>query len=113
MKVNNPSLSTPVSTPGSAGAARANETVRASTANRAATPEAASASSNDDVHLSELVRSLRSLASESPERAAQIEHLTRAYATGAYTIDAEATASAIIHDAITKGDAITEDAGKR
>jgi flagellar biosynthesis anti-sigma factor FlgM len=96
MKVNDPNLSTA----GSAGAARASETARANTANRAATSGAVNPSSNDDVHLSELVRSLRSLAADSPERQVQIEQLTRAYAAGNYKIDAEATASAIIQDAI-------------
>ncbi len=99
MKVNDPNLSTA----GSAGAARASETARANTANRAATSGAANPSSNDDVHLSELVRNLRSLAADSPERQAQIEQLTRAYATGSYEIDAEATASAIIQDSTGSG----------
>ena len=56
----------------------------------------------DDVHLSELVRSLRSLASDSPERQAKIEHLTRAYATESYKIDAEATAAGIIQDSLSR-----------
>ena len=43
---------------------------------------------------------LRSLAAESPERQAKIEGLMRAYATGTLGIDAEATASAIVDDAI-------------
>jgi anti-sigma28 factor (negative regulator of flagellin synthesis) len=49
-----------------------------------------------------LVRSLRSLAADSPERQAKIEQLTRSYASGSYTVDAQATAEAIIRDA-TKG----------
>jgi len=96
MKVNDPNFSPA----GSAGAARASETARTNTANRAASTGGANPPSNDDVHLSELVRSLRSLAADSPERQAKIEQLTRAYATGNYTIDAEATASAIIQDSI-------------
>jgi anti-sigma28 factor (negative regulator of flagellin synthesis) len=56
----------------------------------------------DDVHLSELVRSLRSLAYESPERQAKLEELARTYATGNYTVNAAATAAKIIDDAIEK-----------
>lgn len=54
----------------------------------------------DDVHLSELVRSLRSLAADSPERQARLEQIARSYASGAYQVDAQATASKIIDDAI-------------
>ena len=39
-------------------------------------------SGHDDVHLSELVRSLRSLAGDSPERQERIEQIARAYAQG-------------------------------
>jgi flagellar biosynthesis anti-sigma factor FlgM len=101
MKVNDPNLSPA----GAAGAAHASETARNKAAERSAVASAAGASggvsggaSNDDVHLSELVRSLRSLAAESPERQAKIEHLARAYASGSYQVDAEATASAIVQD---------------
>jgi anti-sigma28 factor (negative regulator of flagellin synthesis) len=55
--------------------------------------------SNDDVHLSELVKSLRSLAADSPERQAKLESLARSYANGSYGVDAGATASKIIDDA--------------
>jgi len=54
----------------------------------------------DDVHLSELVRSLRSLVPDSPERQERIEQLARAYADGTYKVDAEATASKIIDDSL-------------
>jgi len=54
---------------------------------------------NDDVHLSELVRTLRSLASDSPERQARIEQLARAAANGSYKVDPQATADALINDA--------------
>ena len=54
----------------------------------------------EDLHLSELLRSLRSLVSDSPERQAKIEGLMLAYANGDLEVDAEATASAIIDDAI-------------
>jgi flagellar biosynthesis anti-sigma factor FlgM len=97
MKVNDPNLSSA----GATGAAHASETARAKAAERSAVAQAAStsqAAGGDDVHLSELVRSLRSLAAESPERQAKIEHLARAYASGSYKVDAEATASAIIQE---------------
>ena len=55
--------------------------------------------SGDDVHLSELVRSLRSLVADSPERQQRIEQIARAYAQGAYQMDAEATAGELIEDA--------------
>ncbi len=100
MKVNDPNLSPA----GATGAAHASETARAKAAERSAvvqaanTPRATAPGSGDDVHLSELVRSLRSLAAESPERQAKIEHLARAYASGSYQVDAAATASAIIQE---------------
>jgi flagellar biosynthesis anti-sigma factor FlgM len=56
--------------------------------------------SGDDVHLSELVRSLRSLAPDSPERQERLEQIARAYASGHYKLDAEATASKIIDDSL-------------
>jgi len=55
-------------------------------------------SSGDDVHLSELVRSLRSLVADSPERQQRIEQIARAYAQGVYEMDAEATAGKLIDD---------------
>jgi anti-sigma28 factor (negative regulator of flagellin synthesis) len=45
------------------------------------------------------VKSLRSLAADSPERQAQLESLARSYASGAYQVDTGATASKIIDDA--------------
>ena len=57
---------------------------------------------SDNVDLSELVRSLRPLASDSPERRAKLEELARMYASGNYTVDAAATAAKIIDGAIEK-----------
>jgi flagellar biosynthesis anti-sigma factor FlgM len=54
----------------------------------------------DDVHLSELVRSLRSLAADSPERQERIEQIARAYAEGAYKMDADGTAGKLVDDAL-------------
>ena len=56
--------------------------------------------SEGDFHLAELVRTLRSLVGDSPERQAKMERLMRAYAAGDLQVDAEATASAIIDDAV-------------
>ena len=98
MKVNDPNLSPA----GSAGASRTQETARTGTAGRSGNVSTNGASVGDDVHLSELVRSLRSLASDSPERQAKLEELARTYATGNYKVDAAATASKIIDDAIEK-----------
>ncbi|MDP8989444.1 MAG: flagellar biosynthesis anti-sigma factor FlgM [Acidobacteriota bacterium] len=53
-----------------------------------------------DFHLAELVRTLRSLAGDSPERQAKMEGLMRAYASGQLQVDAEATAAAMIDDAM-------------
>jgi flagellar biosynthesis anti-sigma factor FlgM len=62
--------------------------------------QSAPSSSGDDVHLSELVRSLRSLVADSPERQQRIEQIARAYAQGAYEMDAEATAGKLIDDGL-------------
>ena len=47
----------------------------------------------DDVHLSELVSRLRSMAADSPERQERLEQIARAFASGTYQMDAEATAA--------------------
>jgi anti-sigma28 factor (negative regulator of flagellin synthesis) len=67
---------------------------------RARQPEGAAGSASDG-HLAELLRSLRSLAADSPERQAKIEGLMRAYASGDLRVDAEATASAMIDEAFS------------
>lgn len=65
-------------------------------------PATGGAASSDDIHLSELVRSLRSLAADSPERQARIEQLARSYASGAYQVDPQATAAKMIDDAFQR-----------
>jgi hypothetical protein len=60
------------------------------------------AGSGDDIHLLELVRSLRSLAAESPERQAHLEQIARAYAQGKYQADVSATAAKIVDDAVRR-----------
>jgi flagellar biosynthesis anti-sigma factor FlgM len=95
MKVND-SLSTnlpPTGTPGT------QETARSGQSSNAGSTQTAATTSNDDVHLSELVKSLRSLAAESPERQAKLESLARSYANGSYAVDPGATASKVIDDA--------------
>jgi flagellar biosynthesis anti-sigma factor FlgM len=54
----------------------------------------------DDVHLSELVRSLRALAADSPERQERLEQIARACANGTYKVNAEASASKIVDDTL-------------
>ena len=98
MKANDPSLS-PASASRTSGAAHASAAAPARALERPADAANSPASApGDDVHLSELVRSLRALAAESPERQAKIEQLARAYAEGRYGVDAEATASAILDE---------------
>lgn len=94
MKVNDPHLSAPAT----AGAARPPQTERPGQGTR---PQKAQTGHQapDDVHLSELVRSLRSLAAESPDRQAKIEQIARSYAKGTYHTDAGATAGRIVDDA--------------
>jgi flagellar biosynthesis anti-sigma factor FlgM len=95
MKVNDSNLAAQ----GSASTAPAPQTQRAAPASANSSTSPSSSAPSDDVHLSELVRNLRSLASESPERQNKIEQLTRSYASGSYQVDAQATAGAIIGDA--------------
>jgi flagellar biosynthesis anti-sigma factor FlgM len=99
MKVNDPNLSSLAST----GASGTQQTSRSGKTGRPADSSAANSTANstpsDDIHLSELVRSLRSLAADSPERQAHIEQIARAYAEGTYKVDPEATAAKIIDDA--------------
>ncbi|MGH9558981.1 MAG: flagellar biosynthesis anti-sigma factor FlgM [Bryobacteraceae bacterium] len=95
MKVNDPNLASlisPLST------SRTQEPERSTQSAR--TAGVGASGSGDDVHLSELVRSLRSLAAESPDRQARLEQIARSYANGTYKVDAEATASKMIDDAI-------------
>jgi flagellar biosynthesis anti-sigma factor FlgM len=97
MKVNNPNLSSL----GSTEASRAQETARTTTARQGGASQSSS-TSGDDVHLSELVRSLRALATNSPERQQHIEQLARTYAGGSYKVDAHSVAGKVIEDAVGK-----------
>ncbi len=78
------------------------QTVRTGQAASSSDPSAASGAAPNDAHLSELVRCLRFLTSDSPERQARIEQIARAYASGAYRVDPQATASKIIDDALLR-----------
>jgi flagellar biosynthesis anti-sigma factor FlgM len=96
MKVNDPNLPSLTS----AGVARSPDTERSAVGARPANPSSNSPASTDDVHLSELVRSLRSLAADSPDRQTKLEEIARTYAKGEYKVDAQATASKVIDDAL-------------
>ena len=98
MKVNDSNLSS-LGSSGAQQASKTDATGRSAQAGRSS-HAANGAPASDDIHLSELVRSLRSLAADSPERQARIEQLARAYANGSYTVDTKATASKIIDDAL-------------
>jgi flagellar biosynthesis anti-sigma factor FlgM len=104
MKVTDPNLSAPSTAAttanlSTAGALRSQGIQQTGESTRAGGTSSSSAT-GDDVHLSELVRSLRSLAADSPERQARLEQIARTYASGAYKVDPQATASKIIDDAI-------------
>ena len=96
MKVNDTNLASLAST-GASGTQQTGRT--AQTAGSSESPATGGAASGDDIHLSELVRSLRSLAADSPERQARIEQLARTYASGNYQVDPQATAAKMIDDA--------------
>src|ERR1700678_3717496 len=81
MKINNDNLSSLSSTE-ALGTKQMGRTGQA--ANSSQSQATGGAAAGDDIHLSELVRSLRSLAADSPERQARIEYLARSYASGAY-----------------------------
>jgi hypothetical protein len=83
----------------SSGISRTHETDKSAQSTRAGSVAAGSAGAGDDVHLSELVRSLRSLAADSPERQARLENIARSYAGGTYQVNALQTASKVVGDA--------------
>jgi flagellar biosynthesis anti-sigma factor FlgM len=96
MKVNDPISNSLAST----GASQASGTARTGNQRSAESKSGANGASGDDIHLSELVRSLRSLAADSPQRQEHLEKIARTYATGQYQVNASATASKIIDDAL-------------
>jgi anti-sigma28 factor (negative regulator of flagellin synthesis) len=76
----------------------ARQTGRTSGSRQPAAP-AGGAASSDDIRLSELVKSLRSTAADSPETQSRLEQIARSYAQGTYRVDVQATAAKIIDDA--------------
>jgi anti-sigma28 factor (negative regulator of flagellin synthesis) len=95
MKVNDPNVSSLASTGAlrSQGAAPSGQT-------RLGDNASTSGQSGDDIHLSELVRSLRALAPDSPQRQEHLEQIARSYASGTYKVDTHATAAKIVDDAL-------------
>ncbi len=96
MKVNDPSLSHLASTE----ASKAQQAQRTANGPGSGRTQGGEKGAHDDVHLSELVRSLRSLAAESPERQERLEQIARTNAAGTYQVDAGRTADGIIEDAL-------------
>jgi len=96
MKVNDPNLNSLATT----GASQTQGTARTrSQGSAGGVSQNSSGGSGDDIHLSELVRSLRSLAADSPQRQQHLESIARTYAAGNYQVNASATAGKIIDDA--------------
>ena len=95
MRVNDPNLSSLAGT----GVSQTQNTSRTVQSGPVNSPAAGTADASDDIHLSGLAQSLRSLAGDSPDRQAQIGQIARDYANGSYKVDAAATASKIIDDA--------------
>jgi hypothetical protein len=107
MKVNDPNLNSLASTAASQaqGTTRARNQSAAGISRDGISTDSVSkggGASGDDIHLSELVKSLRSLAADSPQRQEHLEKIARTYATGNYQVNASATAAKIIDDAINK-----------
>jgi len=98
MKVNNPNLSSAAST----GAAVIQGPARTSGSAGGGVSGPGGAASSDGVHLSDLVRNLRSQATASPEHQARVNQVARSYASGTYQVDAQATASRIVDDALRR-----------
>ena len=96
MKVNDPNLQGP-SGLSSTGVSKPAQTGRSAPAENAPVQQG---DGSDGVQLSGLAQSLRVLEAESPERQSKIDGIAKAYAQGAYQVDAEATASGIIDDAL-------------
>jgi anti-sigma28 factor (negative regulator of flagellin synthesis) len=76
----------------------ARQTGRTSGSGQATEPGGGAASS-DDISLGELVKTLRSMAADSPETQSRLEQIAQNYAQGTYRVDAQATAAKIIDDA--------------
>ena len=99
MKVNDSNLASPASLTASLASPATTKSQEVERSGQSAGSQNA-AVPGDDVHLSELVRSLRALAADSPERQARLEQIARSYANGTYQPDTGATASKMINDAL-------------
>jgi anti-sigma28 factor (negative regulator of flagellin synthesis) len=97
MKVNNPNLSPAANLNGPSGV---QETGRTPATGSNGGVSSTTGTSGDDVHLSELVRSLRSLAADSPARQANLEQIARTYDQGSYQVNTQGTASKLVEDAL-------------
>ena len=62
----------------------------------------AGSAGEDQLHLSDLAGRLRSLGSDTPERAAYLERLSAEVEAGRYTVDAQVLSRKIIDDALSK-----------
>jgi len=77
---------------------------RISASQRGRTPAAgtpAGPDGEDQGHLSDLAGCLRSLSTDTPERAAYLEKLSAEIEAGSYTVDARALSRKIIGDALS------------
>jgi flagellar biosynthesis anti-sigma factor FlgM len=99
MKVNDPNLTGAVGG-ASVPAAKTTQTGRVGSTNGASRTTETTSAGGDGVALSSLAQSLRATDSESPERAAQVAALEKAYAEGSYNVDAEAVAGKIVDEAV-------------
>jgi anti-sigma28 factor (negative regulator of flagellin synthesis) len=104
MKVTDPNLSSLASTSPAApqGGGAVQSLSRTSSHSGAGVTGTGDAASSDGVHLSELVRSLRSLAADSPERQMRMEQIARSAANGSYNVNAQGTAFKIVDDALQR-----------
>ena len=100
MKVNDPNLSSLASAEAAQTQAAQTQAAKAAAAGASRSSDPAGTATGDDVHLSELVRSLRALAADSPERQAYVDQIAKAYANGSYRVDPNATAGKVIDDAL-------------
>ena len=71
----------------------------------------AGAAGEDQVHLSDLAGRLRSLSSDTPERAAYLEKLSGEVEAGRYTVDALALSRKILDDALQGNDILAKSKG--
>jgi flagellar biosynthesis anti-sigma factor FlgM len=82
-------------------AAKAQETAAAAQARASrATACAGKSAGSDEVNLSPLAAALQGALSDSPDRSARLDQLSKEFAAGTYNPDPKATASGIIADTV-------------